>query len=217
MSRFPLLVAIFLLLALPAAASAAPSLLGPTGLLLIPSADTLGLTRWNLGAVGIWSNDDPNRSLLSANVGLLPGLEVGFTREKSESAEAETLLNAKLRLFQPPLGRTTVSAGIVDITDQLDRSPYLVLTHTLGAGVLTRVGPVTLPQLHVGVGGGRFDGLFAGVSTTVNRRITLIAEYDSEDINIGARIPLAANLEATVAVLDGCDDLGAQVSFSSPW
>lgn len=217
MRRLAPTMALALALAFPVAAAAAPSLLGPTGLMLIPSADTLGMTRWNVSIAGTWADGEPNATIISANVGLLPGLEAGFARAEPEDAEAETLLNAKVRVLQPPVGRITVSAGMIDITDQVDRSAYVVLSHTLGAGVLTRVGPVTLPQIHVGVGGGRLDGLFAGVTTTVGSRIGLMAEYDSEDINLGARIALAANLEGTVAILDGMESVAAQLSFSSPW
>lgn len=210
-------VVILTLLALPALGSAAPSLTGPTGLVLIPTASTLGMAQWDVGAAGVWADDDANSSILYANVGLISGLEAGFTREKLESAEAETLLNAKLHLLAPPVGKLKLAAGMIDITDQVDRSPYIVLTHTLGAGILTRVGPVALPQVHVGVGGGRLDGLFAGVSTTVNRRWNLMAEYDGEHFNAGARTPVATNVEATVAVLDGLENVAAGLSFSSPW
>ena len=216
MRRTATAAVILALLALPAMGSAAPSLTGPTGLILIPTAGTLGMTQWNVGATGVWA-DGSGSSVLYANVGLLAGLEAGFAREEMEDAEAETLLNAKLHLLSPPVGKLKLAAGMIDITDQIDRTPYIVLSHTLGAGVLTRVGPVALPQVHVGVGGGRLDGLFAGVSTTVNRRWNLMAEYDGENINVGVRTPVATNLEATVAILDGLDDVAAGLSFSSPW
>jgi len=217
MRRLAVVFSLLVLLGLPAAVAAAPSLLGPTGLVLIPTAETLGMTGFNVGASGIRVDDGPDQSALYGNVGLQPGLEVGFIREKSEGSGAETLLNAKARLFKPPLGRISVAAGMMDITDQTDRTPYLVLSHTLGAGVLTSVGPVTLPQLHIGVGGGMIDGLFAGVSTTVNQRVGVMAEYDGDHVNLGARMPLTLKVDATVATLDGLKNLAGGLSFSSPW
>jgi len=216
-SRMVLVVALVSLLACATAAGASPSLLGPTGLILIPTAETTGMGGFSLGAAAVQMEEGNDASFLYGNVGLPAGLEVGATREKVEGADAETLVNAKLAFFRPPLGDLTLAAGMIDVTDQIDRSPYVVLTHTLGAGVMTSVGPVALPQIHVGVGGGMVDGLFAGVSTTISRKVGVMAEYDGEQFNFGARVPLAANAEATVAALDGLENLAAGISFSTPW
>ncbi len=210
-------LAIVVLLAVAGAAGAAPSLLGPTGLILTPTADTVGMTEFNLGVSGIRSDDTPDETIAYGNVGLVPGLEVGLSHVKLEHEDGETLLNAKLRLFQPPLGRFTVSAGMIDVTDRFDRTSYVVVSHVLGAGVISRVGPVTLPTIHLGIGNGQLDRVFGGVSTVVNRKVEVMAEYDGQHVNIGARVPLALRFSATVAALDGTQELGAGVSFSSPW
>ena len=44
-----------------------------------------------------------------------------------------------------------------------------------------------------------------------------MAEYDGDDINLGATWPLLPNLTGTLAVLNGLDDLGAGLTLSSPW
>jgi hypothetical protein len=217
MTRLLAPITLLALLALAPPAWAAPSLLGPTGLLLIPTAETLGATQFNLGLSGIRADEGPDQSILYGNVGLLPEFELGFTREKPQNAGAETLLNAKVRLLRPPLGKLSLAAGMMDISNQIDRTPYLVLSHTLGAGLVRGVGPVELLQIHLGVGGGRLDGLFGGVSLTINHRLQVMAEYDSEHVNIGARIPLALKLDATLAALDGFEELAAGLSFSGPW
>ena len=198
-------------------ADAAPSLLGPTGLVLIPSADTLGMTEFDIGVSGIRANEGANQTIIYANAGILPGLEVGLSNDKLEHQDSEMLVNAKLRLFRPPLGRIALSAGMIDITDQIDRTSYIVLSHAVGAGIVTRVGPMTLPQIHIGIGNGRLDGVFGGVSTVVGRRVEVMAEYDGSRVNVGARVPLALRFSATVAALDGFEDFAAGVSFSSPW
>ena len=196
---------------------AAPSLLGPTGLVTIPTADVLGMGQFTVGLTAVAADEGEEETILYANTGLLPRLEAGFAREEFDDAETETLLNAKLRLLGPLPGKVSLAVGMSDITDQVDRSGYVVVSHTLGAGLLTRFGQVTTPEIHVGAGAGRFDGLFGGVSTTVDRRVGLMAEYDGDDINIGARMPVAPQLEATVAALDGLGDLALGLSFSSPW
>jgi len=215
--RLAIGIAVALLVGLPGAALAAPSLHGPTGLVMIPTAEVLGMAQWNAGVTAVRIGDGADENVVYANLGLLPSFELGFARDKFEASEAETVVNAKLRLAGPFPGETSFAAGLIDITDQIDRSGYAVVSHTLGAGLLMREGQITAPQLHVGLGGGRFDGLFAGVSTTVNRRVGVMVEYDGEDFNAAAKWPLSVNLEATVAALDGVEDFGVGVSFSNPW
>lgn len=195
----------------------APSLLGPTGLLVTPTAEVMGMAQWNVGASAVRVDEGPDQSLLYANLGFVSKLEVGATREKLEGADAETLINAKIQVLGPLPGKISLAAGVIDITDQVDRSGYAVLSHTLGAGLLMREGQITSPQIHLGVGGGRFDGVFGGLSAVVGRNLTVLAEYDSEDVNIGARLPLGANLTATVAGMDGLEEVAVGLSFASPW
>ena len=217
MRRFTVATAVALMLVWVPAGWAASSLLGPTGLVVIPTADVLGMTQVTVGLTQVWGDAQEDETVVYANIGLLPKLEVGFTHEDAQDAETETILNAKVRLLGPLPGKLTLAGGVMDFTDQIDRTLYVVASHTLGAGLLTEFGQVTSPQVHVGIGGGRFDGLFAGLSTTVDRRLTLMAEYDGEDINLGARLPVAPQLEASVAALNGLDDLALGIQFSSPW
>ncbi len=175
------------------------------------------MTQWNVGATALWVEEGDNVNVVYANAGLLPRLEIGVAREDFEEGEAETLVNAKLGLLHPIPGKISLAVGMIDITDQIDRSAYAVLSHTLGAGLLMRRGTVTSPRLHVGIGGGRFDGLFGGLSATVDGRVQVLAEYDGDDVNLAATWPVATNLTGTVAVLNGLDDLGAGLALSSPW
>jgi hypothetical protein len=199
------------------AAWAAPSLTGPSGLITIPTAEVLGMARWNVGGTAVMVADVPDAKVVYANVGLLPRLELGFARDDVEEGEAETILNAKVGMLMPVPGQVSMAAGVIDISDQIERSGYVVVSHTVGAGLPIPAGPVALPQIHVGVGSGRFDGLFGGVSTVVSGYVTVMAEYDGEDVNVGARWPVARSLEATVAAFGGLEDFGLGLSLSSPW
>jgi hypothetical protein len=114
-------------------------------------------------------------------------------------------------------GKITLAVGAFDLTDQIDRSVYAVVSHDLGAGILSPKGQFTKPQLHVGVGGGRLDGLFGGVSVTVGGKADVMAEYDSENLNLGVRWPLIPKVAVTAAALDGLDDLALGISLKSPW
>jgi hypothetical protein len=105
----------------------------------------------------------------------------------------------------------------VDLTGQIDRSVYLVASHDLGAGIVSPKGRLTKPQVHVGVGGGRFDGIFGGVSVTLGGKADVMAEYDGENVNLGVRWPLIPRVAVTAAALDGLDDLALGISLKSPW
>ncbi len=216
------IVVVLGLAALPVGAWGSASLLGPTGLLLIPTADTLGMAQFNVGASWL-TPDSVDETVLYADVGVLPGLEVGATQEKLEGVDAHTLLNAKFRL---PLGvagaitaplKFSVAVGAVDLTDEEVRSTYIVATHTLGAGLLPSVGPVSPPRLTLGYGSGRFnDSLFGGISFNYARS-EVMAEYDGNKVNLGVKFPVAPKLEATVAGLDGVSDFAVGMQFCSPW
>ncbi len=212
-----LVAALVLLVAVPVWAQPAPSFLGPTGLLFVPTADVVGMGEVEAGAAVTRGDDDNDANWISANVGVLPQLEVGATRIGVEDADSEIVLNAKYRVLKPALTATTLSVGMVDITDQIDRSAYAVLSHDVGVGLVMRKGLFSRPRVHVGIGGGMLDGVFAAGEITYANKVDLIAEYDSHDVNVGARIPLSRGLNATVAALDGFDHLGVGVSFTSPW
>lgn len=217
MKQYVAAVAVLLLLAaVPVWAQPAPSFLGPTGLLFVPTADVVGMGEFNVGGA-VARFDETDISWISGNVGLLPQLEVGATLVKPEHADSEAMLNAKYRLLKPALTATTLSVGMIDITDEVSRSAYAVLTHNVGAGLVLREGPFSNPRVHVGVGGGLFDGVFLGGEVTVGSKVDLIGEYDSHDFNFGARFPLSKSFELTAAVLDNFDDVGVGAAFTSPW
>ncbi len=199
-----------------AASGAEPSLLGPTGLIIIPTAETLGLLQWDAGVANVFAGSGPDTSVIFANIGLLPRLEIGASRLGPENADAETVFNAKLRVVGLP-GKVTLAVGAFDLTDQIDQSPYVVLSHDLGAGIISPHGQFTKPQLHIGFGSGQFDGLFAGVDVTVGGKADAMAEYDGNEFNLGVRWPVVPKVAVTAAALDTFDDLALGISLNSPW
>jgi hypothetical protein len=189
-------------------AAAAPNFLGSTGLLLTPSADVVRLREWNAHVHG---TDD--LTTYGANLGLFENLEVGVTGVDPDVGSSEALINAKYRLVPESATVPAIALGAVDLADELDIDPsiYLVVSKALGAfGVET--GGYQL-RGHLGIGDGIYDDIFAGVDLIINPRLLLMAEYDSNDFNFGARLGLTPEVRVDLAILDG--DFGAGISFNA--
>jgi hypothetical protein len=215
--RLLIAVVVILLIALASAAWAQPSLIGPSGLMRTPTAGTLDALQFNVGVSNMWADGGPDESYVYANVGLTSRLELGITRAELEDVEAETLLNVKFRFLGPIPGKLTLAAGATDITDQVDQSAYVVLTHEIGAGAISSGEPFTHPQVHFGAGSGQLDGLFGGLSVTYAGKTDLMLEYDGSDVNMGLRHVVLPRLSLAAAALGTFDDLALGLYLASPW
>ncbi|MGE5572211.1 MAG: YjbH domain-containing protein [Bacteroidota bacterium] len=176
---------------------------GETGLLLVPSADTLGtnslaITYGHLRLVNI----------VSVGVGLTPNFEIGVgSAGFDEGASAYPLL--KLRLVGESREMPAVAVGLED------EALYVAASKRLSARGA---------RAHVGFGSGRFDGLFAGVDLVLNPVsvssggvsgfpvTTLMGEYVGGGFNVGARFDIARGLAVNLGILD-MHSLSAGVSF----
>lgn len=193
---------------------AAPSFFGYTGLVRVPTADALGRDDYNVAAFGLNLEEGADSNIYAANLGLAEYLEVGFARVKPEDESGETYLNAKYRFSGEEQGRPAVAAGVIDFTDEVDTTVYVVMGRALRGGQRTSQGVISSPRIHFGVAGGQLDGVFGGVSAVLAERIMLMVEYDTADVNIGARLALSDEIRAHVGTFDGFDDLGVGLSYN---
>jgi len=207
-----LMVVVLSLLGGPALA--APSFLGYTGLLRVPTADALNEKDYNLAAFALNLEEGADSNVYAANLGVAKGLEVGFARVKPEEGSGETYLNAKYRFSAETAEQPAVAAGVADFTDEIDTTVYVVMSKAFGHGYQTSLGEITSPRFHVGVGGGMLSGVFGGVTAVVGDRLMLMVEYDSDDVNVGARLALTSEVRADVGFLDGFDDVGVGISYN---
>ncbi|MGI6093075.1 MAG: YjbH domain-containing protein [Veillonellaceae bacterium] len=187
-----LYVAIFTLCFGTVTANAAPSVNGSTGLINTPSADvlqegdfSLGYYHLEEGEVGVF------------NTNLTGRLELGVAGFRYDGdQDNDTMLNAKYGLIPETILTPGLAIGIEDATDKKDRSLYAVASKGLPLGF----------RVHVGTGNGRYDGLFAGIEKQISPlgmitgnsvfpATSLIAEYDGEDMNYGARISVVPGLK----------------------
>ena len=215
-NRLLLAAIVALLIALSAGAWAQPSFFGYTGLLRVPTADVLAPRAFNLGFNTIDVAGD-NQTNAFGNYGFPAGFEAGIDRIKN--GDSDTLLNAKYQFRAETVARPAAAAGIIDATGEEQRTIYVVGSKSILGPPRLFAGEVTNLRLHVGLSAGGLDGVLAGASVTLGNRLTLIAEYDSDNWNAGGRLYLVSGLRAHVAWFDigGEDDFGLGISFQHPF
>lgn len=186
----PTMVAVVALVTAPL--GAAPTLLGPTGLLITPSADTIGTAGVQVGG---WLTDDVANSA-SVNVGIGPGLEVTGAWVDPDGGDDEGILSAKWRFRQSSLTSPAVAVGVIDLTDQFDLTPYILVQKGFdvgGNGITALAGYAHSDSL--------LDGLFAGAEMTISERYKVMVEYDGDDLNAGVRFPVKDKLDITAGIV----------------
>ena len=126
---------------------------------------------------GVWLS----RMILSA---------VGF------SIGGDSAYNALLQVVSETKSVPAIAVGIQDITNKLERSPFVVATKQMSSRR-----PL---YLSLGIGAGRFAGsrVFGGVSYAPAKRLSLSAEYDGIQFNIGSVFALSKHLSILVSAND---------------
>lgn len=197
--------------------NAVPNFLGSTGLLLAPSAYTVG----DRGVSGhAYFTDDFNS--FGAQVGLSSRLEVGASYLDFDGGSNDVLLNAKFALLQETLPLPQLSIGVVDALDELDVDPsvYIVASKDLSRIIPLNLFPI---RAHAGWGTGVYDnqpffGLEMNLGTPLDvlpTRPTFsgIAEYVNDDINLGLRGRFKG-FSATLSLFD-FDTFGGGFSYTT--
>lgn len=164
-----------------------PSFKGYTGLMIVPTADALGKGDWN---AGVFAEDVSSGTVNDyvANYGIYQGLEIGVDRFRlNDESDSQTLLNVKYKFMSETPSRPALAAGISDITDDVETTVYVVASKSLGCNLEAWRGEILNPRIHVGFGGGRLSGIFVGASGYLGRRFQLMAEWDGETVQAGAR------------------------------
>ena len=192
---------------------ALPSFRGYTGLLIIPTGDALNKGDFNAGIFSEDVGDTINDYI--ANYGLANGLEVGLNRRTPvDSDDHNTLFNAKYRFITETNKNPAVAAGIIDLTDEVETTAYIVASKAFGTPLGTYRGEILNPRIHVGFGAGEFSSLFAGVSSYVGDRVLASVEWDSEDFHAGLKFRLTDSFTLHGGVFDIGDDTTVGVGGS---
>jgi hypothetical protein len=176
---------------------AAPSVLGSTGLLSVPSARVRGA-----GDVGATVGAFNHQFLASTTVGIGGGIEIGAATGRFGS-EDRVFVSGKMRLERMSRPGLDVAAGVTGLGSAT--SAFAAATNRLRAGRYSAEGTV-------GVGtGGVLKGVFAGAALPVNDNLTLYAETadlgDGRHFNYGLDLGLRPHVALRLGRVDG--DLAA--------
>ena len=169
---------------------AAPSMTGSTGMIRMPTADSMRLGQFSAGYF-YWN--EHGSSVVA--VGLPRGVEISAAVRRNAGDTDTAIYNVKFNLNQEALLYPAVAIGIEDIVGRDRRSVYGVLSKALPYGF----------RIHIGTGTGRFDGMFASLEKVLNpvslRKkhsgfpvTSLIVEMDGYKMNYAARMRLAQGL-----------------------
>ena len=199
-------------------ASASPSFRGYTGLVKIPTAQTLDRGEFSFGVTTEnTANADPDNAF--ATYSPRDDVEIGIDSYlPPETKTRQTLFNAKYR-FLPGNEKTPgVAIGLIDFTNELQGTAYAVATKSLfrRASIFNSFISV---RGNAGLGVGDINGFFAGLSVYAGNRVMFSAEWDSEDVNIGFRFTPVKGFRLHAAMFDvgNLDQFGIGMSFTKTY
>lgn len=213
--------------------TAEPSLLGYTGLVFAPTADTVPRNRFNAS----WHVDTEffdTSSSYTVTYGLREGIEISISRfPRAVAGASTTLINLKVGIKEPGLGqKIQVAAGITDITDESKgrkfygrveggTRAYLVFSTSLWQAKQNhqKESDLQVVRGHLGLiaGSGR-NNLFVALEARLVRPLSIFGEVFDNDYNVGARLEVLpqVTLEGKVINLRNPDVI-IGVSYNQRW
>ncbi len=194
-------------------ALSAPSFRGYTGLVQVPSSNTLDAGEFSVGVMSE-STDDLQATDAFVMYGVGGQAEIGIDSFQPAGCDRRrTLVNAKYRFSD---SRAGCAVGIIDAANEVQQTGYVVVTKSLIRRTSIFASVVSAVRGHVGVGAGGLDGVFGGLSIYSGNRVVFSAEWDTEDINLGFRLTPVRGLRLHAALLGfgDRDDIGVGMSYT---
>ena len=164
----------------------ANSIYGPTGLIKIPSAYVVAPKTFAISA-----SFGRNIRVPAVNYGVVPYVEIGGAFVDRESADNKAIANAKVTILPSNFRWFEIGVGVIDAVDAVNQTAYFVASADLVPPNwdLPERGLETVGfKVHLGAGTGLFqEKIFGGMEALFNRRVSLIGEWDTEDVNAAVR------------------------------
>jgi len=202
-------------LALAGRASAAPSLFGPTGLLIIPTADTLAQQSWNAHAHAV--DTGPTLTTFGLNYGVAKQFEVGVTGFHVSGIGTKALFNVKYAFLMETAKVTGLAVGGFDLASQIpgsDPGVYVVASKSLSSLLGGQLSKYNL-RGHLGYGANNIfnDDVFGGLDLQVTPKIQAMVEWLNGNFYFGGRVGVGAGLRAELGSYDG--EIGGGISYAA--
>lgn len=212
-----------IVLLIPGVVFAAPSYLGPSGLITIPDDRVVGKDTLSVAYHGLFR--DKTINAFSGNFGLLDNLEVGVTAFTGDGSDLA--FNGKYRIVSEAPDRPSVLVGVTDATGaRIDShgSVYILLGKNITSFASNVANEQSRPlRAILGAGSGFYDGVFAGLDWTLDSKLSAMLEYtrkkitsdESDSINLGIRYAATPGLRLDAATLN-FEDFAAGISYTTP-
>jgi hypothetical protein len=155
--------------------SALPSLACYSGLVIIPTAETVGADTLSLDLQvdGSFARQTGDTKIINTEFGLGSRWEAGVDYDASDGADSRWFGNAKYLALEDRATAPALALGITNVGRHITAVPYAVASHDF-----------SVVQGHLGWG--RFeskDRWFAGVDKDLNEKLSIMADYTSGDDN----------------------------------
>ena len=167
-----------------------------SGLMLIPTAETVGANQYGLDAQldGVYPALKEDLRMLNTEFGIGERFEAGVDFDLSEDAPTRLLLNAKYLLSQDAKTRPALAVGFCNMGRHIRTIPYLVATHDF-----------KILRGHLGIiRTEEDDSWFAGADREIAPKLTLMADYTSGKSNfssLGIGYEFTENLSLSAGIL----------------
>jgi hypothetical protein len=221
---------VLLLLSLFFSGSVAQSLTGMTGLLNAPSANMqkdgtfyLGANYLNRNYINAYGQGKYNCLIYYFDLTFLPFLEINFRNNRQldnpdHSHTVDRMLSVRLQILKERKYRPSIVIGANDLFTQATKGNqffgalYAVATKNLT--VKKNEFGFTFGYAYPYLSNSQFEGIFGGISFSPSflRQLTLMAEYDSKNFNVGGSVLFFKHLYL-FGLLQGMESISGGVAF----
>ena len=158
------------------------TLLGPTGLITVPTSTTTRVERFQLGtAFG------QNIRTVSVNWGIFDSIEIGGTVVDRNNQNNKVIATAKVTIIPQNFEWLELGFGAIDPFDAINNTVYGMASVNVRVPTQTTEQVVGL-RLHLGYGTGIYrDKVIGGGEVFLGNRFSVVAEYNGVDTNAALR------------------------------
>jgi hypothetical protein len=164
----------------------ANSIYGPTGLIRIPTAYVV-----DEKTIALSASFGRNIRVPAANYGIFRYIEVGGAFVDREGGSNKAIANAKVSIIPSNFRWFEIGVGVIDAVDAIKQTIYFVASADLvppNWDVPERGLETMGLKAHLGAGTGLFgEKAFGGAEVLFNKKLSLIGEWDTEDLNAAIR------------------------------